>query len=100
MKKPAKDKKMIIIEKCQWCGTLFIKESNAQKYCSTHCKKEAKKEKDRDYVNKHNLRKQYNTRIKNLVTLGSLGTSATSHMKKNFEEEYKSIQSELRMLHL
>lgn len=90
----------MIIEKCHFCGTLYIKESNAQKYCSTYCKKEAKKESDRNFANKNNLRKQYNTRIKNLVTLGSLGTSSTCHRKPDFKEEYKSIRTEFKMLKL
>ena len=42
----------------------------------------------------------YNTRIKNLTTLGSLGTNSSYHMKPDFKEEYKSIKSEMKMLKL
>ena len=91
---------MRIVDKCRWCGTLYIKKSNAQKYCSPNCKKEAKRETDRNYANKHNKRRYHNTRIKNLVTLGSLGTSSSYHRKKNDKEEYRSIRSEFRMLKL
>ena len=91
---------MRIVDKCRWCGALYIKENNAQKYCSPNCKKEAKRETDRNYANKHNQRRHYNTRIKNLVTLGSLGTSCSYHRRKNFDDEYKSIRSEMRMLKL
>lgn len=91
---------MIMINKCKWCGALYLKNNNAQKYCSPYCKKEAKKETDRKYANTHNLRKHYNTRIKNLVTLGSLGTNSSYHRKNNDKEEYKSIQSEFKMLRL
>lgn len=91
---------MRIVDKCRWCGTLYIKKSNAQKYCSHHCKREAKKENDRKYANKHNQRRYYNTRIKNLVTLGSLGTSSTYHRKKSDKEEYESIRAQFKMLKL
>lgn len=91
---------MRIIDKCRWCGNLYIKKSNAQKYCSNHCKREAKKENDRNYANKHNQRKHHNTRVKNLITLGSWGTSSTSHRRKDFYDEYKSIRSEFKMLKL
>ena len=91
---------MRVIEKCRWCGKLYIKKNNAQKYCSTYCKQEAKRETDRAYINKHNKRTCYNTRIKNIVELGSLGTSSSFHRRKTFEEEYRSIRSEFRMLKL
>lgn len=90
----------MIIEKCSWCGTLFIKRSNAEKYCSSQCKHEASLESKRKYINKRNIKKIYNTRIKNLTTLGSLGTSSSYHMKPDFEEEHKSIRTELKMLKL
>ena len=86
--------------KCKWCGNLYLKQSNAQKYCSSYCKHEAKKETDRVYINKHNLRRCHNTRVKNLVTLGSLGTSSSFHKKSTFKDEYKSIRKEIKRLHL
>lgn len=91
---------MKILSKCSWCGNLYVKKNNAQKYCSAYCKKEAKREHDRIYVNKRNKQKHHNTRIKNLVTLGSWGTSSTCHMKKSFREEHKSVRSQLKMLKL
>lgn len=91
---------MIVLEKCNYCGTLFIKKGNANKYCSDHCRHEAQLESKRKYINKRNLKKQHNTRIKNLSELGTLGTSSSYHPKKNFEEEYRSIRSQMRMLRI
>ena len=89
-----------MVEKCKFCGKLFIKKHNAQKYCCDKCSHEAELESKRKYINKRNRRKVFNTRIKNLTTLGSLGTNSSSHMKNSFEEEYDSIQTEMRMLKL
>lgn len=91
---------MIFLEKCSYCGTLFIKKHNAEKYCCNSCKYQAKLESKRKYINKHNLKKVYNTRIKNLTELGSLGTSSSYHMNSNFDDEYKSVKSELRRLRI
>lgn len=89
-----------IVEKCSYCGSFFVKKSNAQKYCSEHCKHEAQLESKRKYINKRNLKKQFNTRIKNLTTLGSLGTDCSYHMKSDFSDEAKSVKSQLRMLRI
>lgn len=84
---------MLILEKCNYCGELFIKKSNANKYCSENCSHEAQLESKRRHINKRNIKeKHYNTRVKNLTTLGSLGTSSTCHRKLDFEEEARSIQ--------
>ena len=91
---------MIFLEKCNYCGALFIKKGNANRYCCKDCKHEAKLESKRKYINKRNTRKTYNTRIKNLTTLGSMGTSCSYHRKPSFEEEYRSIRSEMKMLKL
>lgn len=92
---------MLFIEKCAYCGNLFIKKTNATKYCSEKCKHESKLESKRKYINNRNLKEKfYNTRIKNITTLGSFGTSSTSKRKSSFKEEYKSIQSEMKMLKL
>lgn len=91
---------MIILKKCAFCGQLFILKSNAEKYCSTHCKHEARLESKRKYMNNRNKRKNYNTRVKNLTELGSLGTHSTCHAKKDFDAEHRSIRSQMRMLRL
>ena len=90
----------MILEKCRYCGKLFIKKSNAEKYCSQHCKHESTLESKRKYINKRNLRKSYNTRIKNITELGSWGTSSTSHMKQSFEDEIRSIKAEMKILRI
>ena len=33
--------------KCSYCGNTFTKTHNRQKYCSEHCRKQAKREQDR-----------------------------------------------------
>lgn len=89
-----------MIGKCRWCGCLFEKHSN-EKYCSCYCRKQARLESKRNYINGRNLRdKHYNTRIKNLTTLGSKGTSSDVKVKKSFREEHNSIVSEKRRLGL
>ena len=91
---------MKILEKCNYCGHLFIRKQNAEKYCSGHCRHEAQLESKRKYANKRNIRKNYNTRVKNLTTLGSWGTSSTSHPRKTFEEEHRSIKREMKHLRI
>ena len=91
---------MIILAKCQYCGKLYIKKHNANKYCSKECKHESQLESKRKYINKRNLRKSYNTRIKNITELGSLGTSSTCHRKESFEDELRSIRSQIRILRI
>ncbi len=91
---------MMFLEKCNYCGHLFVKKHNAMKYCCEHCRHESTLESKRKYINKRNVRKNHNTRIKNLTELGSLGTSSSYHPKKDFDEEYRSIRSQMRMLRI
>lgn len=49
-------------------------------------------------MNKRNRQQIYNTRIRNLTTLGSKGTSCTVSVRKSFDEEHKSIRKEMRRL--
>ena len=90
----------MMLGKCNYCGKLYIKKHNANKYCSNHCRHESSLESKRRYINKRNTRKSYNTRIKNITELGSLGTSSTCHRKPDFDDEYRSIRSEMRMLRI
>ncbi len=90
-----------MISKCKWCGKLYLKKTNAEQYCSNHCKRQAKLESKRNYINKRNKSGYvYNTRIKNLTTLGSLGTSSSSKCKASFNEEYVSIRKEMKRVGL
>ena len=91
---------MMMMGKCRYCGKLFIKKSNANQYCTEHCKHESALESKRKYINRRNIRKSCNTRIKNITELGSWGTSSTSHRKDSFEEEIRSIKSEMRLLRI
>ena len=90
----------MMLEKCSYCGKLFIKKSNANKYCCNHCRHESILESKRKHINKKNTRKSYNTRIKNITELGSWGTTSTSHRKKDFREEYQSIRSQMKILRI
>ena len=89
---------MMRVEKCSYCGALFIKKSNAQKLCSQHCRHESQLESKRKYSNKRNLEKHYNTRRVNLTTLGSLGTISSSHRNPNEKEETRIIKSQLKRI--
>ena len=93
-----KELMILLVEKCNYCGSLFIKTSNANKYCSEHCKYEAQLESKRKSANKRNLKRQYNTRVKNLTTLGSMGTVSSPHRHKDFKEEARIIKSQLRLI--
>lgn len=89
-----------IMEKCDYCGQLYIRKNNAQKYCSLHCKHEAQLESKRRYINNRNLQKHYNTRVKSITELGSLGTTSSCHRKSSFEEEIRSIRRMKKMLRI
>ena len=91
---------MKMLEKCNYCGKLFIKKGNANRYCSQSCKHESQLESKRRYSNKRNIRKSCNTRIKNITELGSWGTSSTSHRKPNFNDELRSVKAQIRMLRI
>lgn len=90
----------MLVEKCKYCGNLFVKTSNASKYCSDHCKHEAQLESKRRSANKRNLKRHYNTRIKNLTTLGSMGTISSEHRNPSFKEEAKIIKSQLKLIRI
>lgn len=88
----------MLIEKCRYCGRLFIKKHNAEKYCSQHCKYEAHLESNRKSANKRNKQRTYNTRTRNITVLGSLGTISSPHRNPNFDVESRIIKSQLRMI--
>ncbi len=88
----------MLVEKCRYCGRLFIKRSNAEKYCSQVCKHERQLESKREYINKRNLNKCYNTRVRNLTTLGSKGTITSPHRNPSFNEELRIIKSQLKLI--
>lgn len=90
----------MLVYKCRYCGNLFIKHNNAEKYCTEHCRHEAHLESKRKSENKRNLQRQHNTKIKNLTTLGSKGTISSPHRNPNFKEEHRIIKSQLRMMKL
>ena len=89
---------MLILERCRWCGELFIRKSNAEKYCCSECRYQSRLESKRKYINNRNLKKTYNTRTKNLTTLGSWGTDSSYHRKNDFHDEYVSIKKQMRFL--
>lgn len=87
-----------ILIKCSWCGKLFFRQNNAQKYCSEQCKHEALLENKRKYINNRNKKKHFNTRIKNLTTLGSLNTGLGCKPNVDFEKEHRLVKKELRRI--
>lgn len=87
-----------ILIKCSWCGKLFFRQSNAQKYCSDHCKHESLLENKRKYINNRNKRTTFNTRTKNLTTLGSLNTGLGAKSNDDFDKEERLVRNELRRL--
>lgn len=81
--------------KCEWCGNPFHKTHNRQMYCSKECATNAKKEQDRYHALKYYYK---NKEDLNTTKLGT--TNMGEHRKKDFEEEYDRIQSELKYLGL
>ncbi len=80
----------LLIKKCRWCGTLFIKTSNKDKYCKKDCGKFAHLEQKAIFANKY--RRQYPKK----ECLGTGGLS--SHRRHNFKSEYNAIQNEKKRL--
>ena len=83
--------------KCKWCGKPFKKTHNRQEYCSKECFRFARLEQKAIYQRKR----------RKLINKGELisnesqhiGTGFLSeHCHEDFDEEYESIQKELKRI--
>lgn len=86
---------------CAWCGKPFEKQHNRQVCCTKECQQNRNRELAAKRQSKYYYRhKVGNVNSRNITDLGSKGTSQTSHRKKSFPEEYRSIQSEKKRIGL
>lgn len=76
--------------KCHYCGQPFKKKYRNQKYCSTHCRTEARREKRRIY----NSRYFYKNRKKLYHTLPGTRTIG-AHPNPDPDKEKQIIEKEL-----
>lgn len=75
------------MKQCGWCGKSFKPKSNAEKYCSKHCRKYAKINQDRN--NKRKQRKNPNYYEKRVGTV-----NLSPHRNNDFEKEEKIVKNE------
>lgn len=88
----------MILKKCEWCGKLFVRKHSASKYCSDYCRRQGNLESKRNKQREYNKRKVWNTKIKNIVALGSKNTSLGSKANPNFKIEQELIDNQIRIL--
>ena len=89
--------------KCKYCGRPFHKKHNKSQYCSKECALNMTRENKARYQAKRRLRVKRKVLILpeyKISGMGSYGTSCNGHRKKDFKEEYNSIQKEFRRLKL
>lgn len=77
--------KCSVLKKCEWCGNLYTPTHHSQKYCTTECYRNHR----REY--KAKWKRENDDRIKE--TLGTTGISS-HHRNKNFKTEAKIIRNE------
>lgn len=89
--------------RCKRCGRPFHKLHNKSQYCSEECAKNN----IRDLKARYQRRRRLLVKNKHIILsekqkygLGSYGTCSRRHRKKDFKEEYTSIQKEFRRLKL
>ena len=86
------------LETCAFCGKHFLKQSN-EKYCSKECKEKAFQDTRAKYQRKR--RKSMNTHELVSNENNYVGTNYLSHhRRKDFDEEQKAIQKEMKRLKL
>ena len=81
--------------KCSYCGKTYTKTHNRQKYCSDHCRTEARREKKRTY----NSRYYYKNRKRLHQTL--IGTRCIGPKRNpDPERETEIVQNEIQRIGL
>ena len=84
---------------CKYCGKPYTKSRKHRKYCSNQCYHYARLEQKAKYQRKR--RKLIKEKILISNENNFLGTTFLSqHRQNNFEDEYNSIQKELRRISL
>ena len=85
--------------KCKYCGKPFYKQHNKTCYCSDECRTLALKEQKAEYQRKR--RKLINKGVLVSNEKEYIGTQFLSqHRQEDFEDEYESIQKEMKRLKL
>lgn len=84
--------------KCKYCGQEFTKVHNREMYCSDKCRKNAKREQNRNNFHRWYHRHKHELSEKKRWGLGSGELGA--HMHTDFTREYNVIQNELARLRL
>lgn len=84
---------------CKYCGKPFYKEHNKTCYCSDECRLNALREQKAEYQRKR--RKLINKGVLVSNEKEYIGTQFLSqHRQEDFEDEYESIQKEMKRLKL
>ena len=84
--------------KCKWCGKTFTKTHNRQVYCSTECRKNAKREQDRNHWIRWYHRNKNKTVTQSSRCLGTSRIGAKKHEDNN--KEQKVVENEIRRIGL
>lgn len=84
--------------KCHWCGKPYTKKHNRQTYCTDKCRKEAKKEQNRNNFHRWYHKNKHKPGISQKNQLGTRPIG--SHKNKNPKKEYEIIQKELHRIGL
>lgn len=82
---------------CEWCAKPFVSTKN-RKYCSIHCRKEARKEANVRYQTKYRLRRGKSDKQKYFENLGT--SNLREHRHQRFADELRLIKTEKRRLHI
>lgn len=88
---------------CKYCGKPFHKTHNKSQYCCKDCARNNVRELKARYQQRRRLsvkRKELILPEHKISGMGSYGTSCNGHRKKDFNDEYESIQKEFRRLKL
>ena len=84
--------------KCKWCGKTYTKKHNRQTYCSDKCRKEAKKEQNRNNFHRWYHRNKNRPGIHQKNQLGTRPIGAHRHQDPNKEAEV--INNEIQRIGL
>ena len=84
--------------KCKWCGKPYTKTHNRQTYCSDKCRKEAKKEQNRNNFHKWYHKNKNRPQIKQRNQLGTRPLG--QHRHPNTQKEQETIQKEIQRIGL
>ena len=91
------------IAKCKWCGKIFNRKHNSERYCCDECRFNSLRQQKAKYQAKRRLLAKKGVLVLpeyKKYGLGSYGTSSMCHRKTDLTKEYESIQKEMELLKL